>query len=194
MSDMDDTSEILQGLFFKPLWYLLEFDKIKIETLAEAIEKQGIQGWDRFGRFKKFNGESKGDDLDRYSRVLDTLAKQYQWEAAPGAELSPLDEKDHLGHPFVWGWLISELPDFLTISGGAAHDPVEPTKPRSRRSETTDKNILGVFLEVLLRKAGYKSEAALIDDLINLGYGDYDGISKRTLEDRFKEAKLSLRQ
>jgi hypothetical protein len=184
---------------FKSLMHLICRDKIKIETLASAIEEYGIQGWDRFGRFKRFNPKEKelyGDDALRYARVLDVLAAQYAWDGEPGTQ-SPVDEYDDYNDgqrdSLDWGWLETQMPDFSAIVAGAAGQPVEP-KPKSKREETSDLNIIAVLLEVLLPKAGYKSEATLISDLLTLGYGDYPGISQRTLEKRFAAAKKSLLQ
>lgn len=170
---------------------------VKISILATAIEKHGIQGWDRFGRFKAFTKDSAGDDALRYTKVLDALAAQHEWDEAPANYRSPIEEAEAFagsGHPFEYGWLKSELPDFEAIVAGAAGQPVAPPKKPSKRAETSDLNIIAALLQFLMPKAGYAKEAQLINDLLDVGWGDYAGISQRNLQQRFADAKKSLNQ
>lgn len=180
----------------QPLWHLISRGKVSISTLASAIERDGIQGWDRFGRFKTFTKDSQGDDAARYSKVLDLLAAQHEFDAiSDGAHRSPLEEAEDFagsGHPLEYGWLENQLPDFSAIVAEGAGQPVEPPKRPSKRAETSEKRIIGAILKHVLPRAGYESEAALISDLLEHGYDNYDGISKRNLEKTFAEAKRSL--
>jgi hypothetical protein len=181
---------------FKSLLHLICRDKIGIGTLASAIEKKGIQGWDRFGRFKEFTlEESIGDDAVRLAGVLDTLAEQYAWDGEPGTE-SPIEEYDRYAcdgrrYSLDWGWLESKMPLFSAIVAEAAGEPVEPLRKPSVREENNDKVLIGILLQVLLPKAGF-SQATLIDHLINNGYDSYEGITKSTLETKFAKANSFL--
>lgn len=188
-------SDNAQQPAFKPLWHLISREKIAIGTLATAIEKSDIQGWDRFGRFKPFKSDSKGDDCDRFNRVLDALAAQHRWDEAPDANRSPLDEaEDFAGsnHCFEWGWLENQLPDFSAIVAGAAGQPSEPERKPSKREENNDKVLIGVLLQVLKEKKVFESQSDLIKYLIDNGYDDYEGIKKSSLEGKFSEANKSL--
>lgn len=60
-----------------------------------------------------------------------------------------------------------------------------------KKVDRTNLRIIGAIVEILTNEKEnmFKSEAALIDKIIDEGYGDLHGISKRTLEDRFKQSK-----
>lgn len=164
---------------------------ISTATLATAIERYGIQGWDRYGRFTTF----KAGDSEAVMG-LKFLAKQYEWNSnmdnCQEHTLSPAEAWDGPGYGV--GWFANEAPDFDAIAAESKGSPPKPPKQHSKREETSNLNIIAAMLDFLLRKASYKSEAALIDDLLTAGYDDYDGISKRTLEKRFAAAKKSLHQ
>lgn len=137
---------------FKPLWHLISREKVKIETLASAIEDHGIQGWDRFGRFKTFTSGSTGDDAVRYAYVLNVLAKQHQCDEVPTQGRSPLDEAEDYagsGHAFEYGWPEGHAAlDFSAIVAAAAGQPAEPTKQSSGngKGENYNLNLIGALV------------------------------------------------
>lgn len=80
----------------------------------------------------------------------------------------------------------------------AIKDHGEKEKPLEAKERTTYLNIIGAMLGLMLgrskggqRHSVYETQAAIIDAL-NAHYGDKSGISKRTLEQKFKEAKQNL--
>ncbi len=106
-----------------------------VGDLATAIEIDGIWGWDRYGRQKKFT------DKDPYVEIaLDGLASQCQWETSvergeyrdsdPYMGYSPADfcsaqwQGDGLPPWSEWGWPAGELPDV----GAVLKKPQRPTK------------------------------------------------------------------
>lgn len=72
--------------------------------------------------------------------------------------------------------------------------PGEKTSGAIKTIDNTNLLIIGALLGVIVDKEEgmFRSQAALIDKLLDLGYGDYRGISKRNLEDRFKQAKNTI--
>ena len=67
------------------------------------------------------------------------------------------------------------------------------TKPLNGRQTTTFLNIIGALLELIHSpRPGRDSEASVIRELLD-NYSEKPGISKRTLEDKFADAKRSLR-
>jgi len=193
--DLDEVES--EERIFVSIGHLLEYPrKVSIATLATAIERKGISGWDRFGRFMSCKVDDPKDDKKMVSEALDHLAYLLNWESEyhPN-EQSPIDLWDgSFTSPLNMGWYADESPDFAVIATESKGQAKRPTKQRSPRAETTDLNIIAVLVQVLLSKQVYKSEAKLIEDLLTLGYGDYAGISQRTLEKRFAAAKISLLQ
>jgi hypothetical protein len=65
-------------------------------------------------------------------------------------------------------------------------------KPMHMRERTTFLNIVGAMLDLLVTSGAWKSEASLIEAL-DAAYGKR-GLKPRTLQAKFAEAKLSLKQ
>jgi hypothetical protein len=90
-------------------------DGVAIPALATAIEKIGIYGWDKCGRFGNVGDDGK-------EIALNLLAKQLAWEGDPlpdksgdsrsPRELSDDDSNGEFGH---FCWPAGELPDFDAI-------------------------------------------------------------------------------
>ena len=111
-------------------------NKTDISTLATAIERHGIQGWDRFGRLKTFK-----DEQGEYKAALDALAALYAWESdfdnIQATEMSPIDAADGLPYSiFDMGWPADQVPDFdkikLETRSGELERP-ESSKVRNQR-------------------------------------------------------------
>lgn len=72
-------------------------------------------------------------------------------------------------------------------------DEVTKEKPLTVRERDNLLTVVGVLVELIQSaKAGRDSEAAVIEEMVE-NYGEKPGISKRTLEQKFAEAKRVLR-
>jgi hypothetical protein len=74
MTDLDPPPPEWDERSFLSLFDLYRI-KTRISTLATAIERHGIQGWDRYGRFKTFKAEQP-----EAQAALDALATQLAWD------------------------------------------------------------------------------------------------------------------
>lgn len=91
-----------------------------VGVLAQAVEGVGVQGWDRYGRFRKF---AKDDDECRCA--LNALAYVYSWQlseeyGSPEVE-SPVEgalDSPQLNNPLLHGWMRQDLPDLKAIGAG----------------------------------------------------------------------------
>lgn len=156
-------------------------------TLATAIEKDGIDGWDRYGRMKHY-----APDSAEAQEALDLLADQAAYTGEPGVQ-SPLDRADMYPEAGFWrlGWLDENLPKFDEIAAGQMVDP----RPQSTaKRQNADLAIIGSLLLFISGKIGtkrhpeFETEAKLIGLLTDKMAG-YPGLSKRNLEDKFAQAK-----
>ena len=117
-------------------------------AIATAIEKQGISGWDRFGRFHDFE-----KDADECKHPLDLLAAVYAYESTEGQPNDdvqhPLDEcAGTPGNPFeLYGWRTGSVPKF-------DEEPHTLAPARSKRSaaETKERQSLLVIIAGLMKQ------------------------------------------
>ena len=87
-----------------------------------------------------------------------------------------------------------EHPELLTGAASIGVSNDQPNKPISPKAERTDLHIIGGMLELLLgvhSAIPFKSEATIITALVERCQG-MPGITKRTLEGRFAEAKRAI--
>lgn len=147
---------------FKALWHLIGREKIAIGILATAIEEKGVQGWDRFGRFKTFKADSSDPEIaEKYNKVLDTLAEQHEWDQDPQPDYdsrSPMEEADAFPDLANWlnfGWLENDLPNFSEFSSESASQPAAPQKPSNvnNKGEHHSMRLIAALLEVIDGKA-----------------------------------------
>jgi hypothetical protein len=93
---------------------LLEGDKnMPVATLANVIERDGIQSYDRFGRRVTFDEANPQSEIIK-TRALDMLADHYAFEVGnqDGQDYVP-DLADQWDNPFhMHGWPKDEAPDF----------------------------------------------------------------------------------
>ena len=176
--------------------------------LASAVEKHGVSGWDRFGRFGQFKPTSDGarsalDTLadyhsalnDAYERADQELANLAPGDPYPGLD-DPLDlltEHTHTVPLHHFGWPRDKLPP---IDRTVQHPP-PPTRKISSRSADEILNVLGGLLLVLrdLNKSGktmmMPSEAALIKKVVEK-YPRFPGLSESNLINKFAASKQSV--
>jgi len=153
---MDDIEDEMPEPVFHPLYDLLCYPrKVGIATLATAIEDQGIHGWDRFGRFRKF---TLSDDPEKLlDGALKALAEQQTWDNNCGNcqadEQSPVDRYDPGWDGSGWfgmGWRENDLPDFKAIEAEQAAAPVQPKHaPANIKGENHSMRLIGALLEVI---------------------------------------------
>jgi len=155
-------------------------DRVTVGALATAIEREGVHGWDRFGRFNRHKPDSP-----EAQAVLDALA------AYGASDADEPMEDDGTGVFSRYGWPVELLPTFEKW-------PDLPMPPRpSVRADNANLRIIGALLCYIKgeipHSGPFKSEADLIDTLLDgMGPG-YPGISRRTLEGKFMQAKALLR-
>lgn len=117
-------------------------DEVDVGALATVIEKDGIYGWDRYGRFKHFKAEDQGA-ID----ALDLLADMARYVPEPGSS-SPLEESERRGDfkYNVHGWPEDKLPDFASIG---AETPRVPRPQAVSRTENGRLAIIGALLDFI---------------------------------------------
>ena len=163
-----------------------------VATLATAIDLNGIYTWDEFGRFKLVN-----KDAPECKFAFNLLARVYKFETDyEQHEQHPLeDTEDYPDDPYSsFGWATKVLPDFGSIFATQS----EIIKPAliSRKKYENNLNIVAALLAYIKGEtkgiqehSSFSSEADLIE-VIEAEYKDHaHGLSKRTLEDKFAEAK-----
>lgn len=159
-------------------------------TLATAIEQVGIWGWDSFGRCKHF--KLKTPEAEEALRLLEAEANHWP---DPQDE-SPLEESERMGDLKYrqHGWKPDDVPDFAGIHR------LQPTvqRPASlEKSHQANLALIGALLAVIkgdapfMKHPEYESEAKLIVALTTT-YQGFPGMSKRTIEDKFRDAKELL--
>ncbi len=181
MTDDKDEFVSLATLYFE--------EGIPAGSLASAIEQQGVGGWDRFDRYRLFK-----DQVPEEQRALDRLARQHAQDTDPERR-DDNEDLDPTSDPlFFFGWKRSECPIFAEYDVG-------PKPPRRRsdavKIEKTELMILGALLYVIEGNAdcrphpGFATAEKLIAHVVEHFRG-YRGISKRTLEQRFAQARALI--
>lgn len=177
---------------FIDLEYLITSEGVEVSLLADAIEKEGIWGLDRYGRFKRFTPGEEGAQ-----RALDALAAQHSTSRYPGEQ--PAVETAEWEWTFrSYGWLKKDLPHFSQVGQIPSKLASQPRGP-ALRAANVNLRIIAALLDIIINRmradqpkpeyAG--SEAKLIKFLENM-YQGYEGFGKRTLEIRFADAKKAL--
>lgn len=187
----------------KTLLHLIKREQVEIATLADAIEKNGIYGWDRFGRYKKFDAKCTGHDGAKYQAVLDRLAEQYQWSSddIPDMERqSPVEEAEDFpdySSVLYWGWPSELVPDFASIAQKAADNPAPPKRNRSNpKGDNHSMRLVGALLEIIdgtileSKHPRFKSSQNLAQ-ILEEKYGRRIG-SAESLAKKFTDARQAL--
>lgn len=164
---------------------------VTVGVLATAIETHGIQGFDRFGRFRSWPPDSDGA-----KRALELLA--IQWAHPDGYdEMSPADHDQGDTEYSNFGWPRGELPDFKALSRDVI---VAPARPQSvKKRENAELAIIGMLLRFIRgelsrnKHPDFSSEAELINVLDDQrDSGRYPGLSRSNLAGKFAAAKKVL--
>lgn len=158
-------------------------------TLATAIEQNGIQTWDRFGRLKLFHIDSP-----EAQKALDYLAMVYDSWGQPPDERMDHEEFYERGGD-AYGWQADRAPDFDLITAGQSQK-VEPSRPErpNPKNETSNLAIILALLRFIKGEMGnrphpeYISETQLIEYLVPRMV-EFTGTSGRNLKDKFARAK-----
>ena len=137
---------------FNTLADLLDFSSpVPVATLATAIERHGISGWDRFGRFIENDETIKKNALEALGRYVDWFSKEYlvfQWPDYPTGNISDCPLESELRR---FAWKVGALPNFEEI--GATIEAM-PEPPRSKSGETRRHDTLMVLVAALAKQAG----------------------------------------
>ncbi|WP_284617456.1 hypothetical protein [Aquabacterium humicola] len=161
-----------------------------IATLATAIEKVGLLGQDRYGRWT-FSNEKNAEHV---VRALDALAARYSKEAQQDG-WQPSDDEP-LGNPwYECGWRSDEQPAFDDIQRGL--EPA-PRVKGTTKSNNANINIIGTLVGVLdgtlqglPKDFVYESDAKFFDIVCPLMEG-YAGLSRRNMQDKFAEGRHAI--
>ena len=202
MTTNDETQEWDERTFLS-LSRLIEI-KVRISTLATAIERHGIQGWDRYGRFNTFTvGDQK--DEERLARgALDALARQHDWEIGQRLDQSPVDFESNYfeyGGGLSMGWYDNEAPDFDAIAAESkGKSPQQPKQKKGYRPDAMHSLIGGMLMFIRGELDGektphpaYSSQEALAKLLTDELKG-YPGLSLRNIQDKFGAANRAISQ
>lgn len=158
--------------------------------LATAIEKFGVHGWDRFGRFGLF-GKNSPDER----AALDALAAEF----AAFSNDQPLpSEQDEFDSPFsLCGWPADQLPKLDKIK---VRQRKLPRTQAGAREENATLRLVGALLEFIEGgKAGrpahplYKDDPQLATELVKI-VGDYPGLGLSTIKRKFDRSRASLQE
>lgn len=177
--------------------------------LATAIEKHGVSGWDRFGRFGTFKptSDGAGSALDILADFQSAIIQSYTEAEKELENMGPDDPYPSPEYPLdlfafspglkaihMFGWLPDKLPP---IDRTVQHPP-PPTTKISPRSANETLNALGGLLLVLkdLNESDnlmkMPSEAQLINKCLTK-FPRFPGISKNNLEKKFAAAKQQVK-
>lgn len=171
---------------------------ITVGQIATAIDRQGIYGWDQFGRFTKSSESKKAIKENALNALAELWREQQAWKRDPqnwdlegeGFNEFPLNDLHIEGlHPLqFFGWPKNELPKFE-----ASEDSQSPPSPDLLRvSPRALYNIIGALLTVALTNRERPMTEAQLIGRLSEKYESAYGFSKSNLEKQFAKAKRSL--
>jgi hypothetical protein len=201
----DEIESETESLDFASLADLLgQPNALSIATLASAIEAHGLQGWDRFGRFRIFDPKSPECD-----KALNALAEEHAWRLdheEPGSheDLSPLDAYDL--HPdwrsvFGYGWQTDRLPDFAAIVAREPHmrHPAIQERPNSK-ALSARMAVIGGLMAFIRGELGCRPHPDWpghdqgLKDLLADRLKGFPGCSSRNLDTYFAESRRMFKE
>jgi hypothetical protein len=185
---------------FRTLAQLLETGH-STGVLATAIEKHGVYGWDRYGRFRHFKPSdqpSGASGEDYVGQALDCLAYIAERDEIPEAHPELTAAQSGRARPwFNCGWPEDELPDLDSIE---AQQPVAPPRPSSlAKKENSTLMVVAALLAFTKGELGvaqhpeYSSERQLIGLLADKMRG-YPGMGRRNFQTKFADAKKLMKR
>jgi hypothetical protein len=137
-------------------------------AIATAIEKTGIFGWDRFGRWRQFKPDSK-----EAGRALDAIADVYDYESDP--ERSIRDEEHPLDagamYPgYLWelfGWPIGSVPEFVEDTPSRVPQTPARTAGETRRKQSYLK-VIDALLSHIKLSADHRDTTGKVTRMVDL--------------------------
>lgn len=124
---------------------------VSMATLATAIERHGISGWDRFGRYLENDETIKKKALEALGSYVDWCAEEarkFKWPEYPSLDISDYPLEGELNG---FAWKVDAQPNFEEI--GATIEAM-PEPPRSKSAETRRHDTLLVLVAALAKQAG----------------------------------------
>lgn len=185
-----------------PLWMLLTDQEPSFggpfspAAIVEAIEKQGVNGFDRVGRWKKYTKNTR-----QVNEAIEAVERLYAHMAAPDFDLHEFSlQLEDTSPLWRYGWPLSNLPPLKHLEKKLK----VPSSNHISRNLNNSNLLVGMLTAVILgeldgkRHPSFKSKQALIDRLDETARRySLDGVRARSLEtklkdgiDRFKEAQL----
>jgi hypothetical protein len=160
-------------------------------AVVYAIEKLGLVGWDRFGRWGEFkNGSQPVND------ALDAVAELIK---IANIEEEIFNLKDYINDFRVHhnlhtvGWIKGKVPNFIEF---AVNGPLPPKSVPYRDKKRENDLLLIAYLLKLLRgeEGGTPHPEFSTDKAIKAYAKKYlshvDGLGERTLDEKFRHAKV----
>lgn len=136
---------------FTTLYDLLHSNSpVSIAALATAIERHGVSGWDRFGRYRENDETIKKKALDALGDYVDWLREEHrknEWPNFPSFEVSDYPLSDELS---AFAWKTDALPNLEEI--GASIETM-PEPPRRQSDTTRRTDTLLVLIAALAKEA-----------------------------------------
>ena len=177
---------------FLDLGKLLQYTRSGPAVLATAIENHGIQGWDRFGRFRSFEATSPQGLL-----ALDALAHARSLYLERGTY--QLDEL--FDFPFdTFGWLSDIMPKLESPPSTWPPSPGEPPgHPESQAREVKIRktrdlmHVIGALLMFIRgdvsesKHPDYEGQTKLID-FLDSKFDGFSGVTEGNLTKLFADA------
>lgn len=186
---VDEVEKSENDQIFKSLYDLL-MEGRPVGHLAAAIEQVGLFGIDRFGRFGNIKPESQDA-----KNALDGLAKVFAYENTSSYGSSYGDEpwQNIIEGQFIneYGWLKSELPDFVSIAEGVV---LKSPHSSLARQENNNVALIGMLLRFIETGFGHRPhpEFSSLEDLANgiAGEaGDRNGMGVGTVLKKLRHAR-----
>ena len=172
-----------------------------VAQLATAIERHGIAGWDRFGRYSaKTSNKNSEMAQDALAALAAFWKYQIAFEAEVEAELSASAELD-IGRaiedfgewPEVpihhFGWSQEQLPDIGSVAACPKPPRLGVDSPTFRHS--TLLHIIGALLDFIESRGRAPSQAQVVDTIL-ARHPTLSGAKRSTLEGCFAEANEAL--
>lgn len=184
-----------------PLWLLLTVEDsewggpFSPAVIVEAIEKQGVSGFDRVGRWKKYPKNAR-----QVQEAIEAVESFYTDLVNPGFDLHEMELRLEDTSPlWRYGWPLTNLPPLNSIKKRLK----VPSSNHISRNLKNSNVLVGMLTAVILgefdgkRHPSFTSKRQLIDRLDETARRySLDGLKVRSLEtklkdglDRFEEVK-----
>lgn len=191
------------------LWQLLTQNDeecggpFKPSTLVEAIERCGLTGFDKVGRWKEFLHQKDKDGRQVIEAIeaiewFDSLLNPVDF-AGQEIDVNALELSMSGAHPLLrYGWPKTDLPELEKIEEALC--TLKPERSLRKRLNN-DQRLIGCLLAMLTGKLGsgghpdFKSVqdiCGFLDVLAQDKSGKFKGLGEGTLKGKFEEALSSV--